>query len=161
MSSDEDIPEGRKSPVDSDNQDEQDVVDEEEEEEAEEEEEEEEEAEEMERYSGVPIDLDYLAKLEELAKDRYTDKDEDYVMVRNREYASPPLVELNFSNYRGGGGSKDGSRRWHNSHDRYGNRNYDRHHDGRGRQHQHHRQGGYRDNRRGGDRRGYGDNQRD
>lgn len=67
-----------------------------------------------------PEDKDFLAECEEELKDRYTDKDEEFMKVFNTEPCSPPIIEswwvpLNY-------GRRNDRRNRHHPYERQGNR---------------------------------------
>lgn len=67
-------------------------------------------------------DRDFLAKCEEQLKDRFSEKDEEFMKVFNREPSTPPIVE-NWRTFNSG--RRFDNRNRGRPYDRYGNR--DRH----------------------------------
>ncbi|XP_045761177.1 RNA guanine-N7 methyltransferase activating subunit [Maniola jurtina] len=75
-------------------------------------------------------DKEFLAKCEEELKDRFTEKDEEYMKVFNRSPSIPPIME-NFwqaSNNSGRRNDRRNNRRFHpyDRRDRQGDHQYDR-----------------------------------
>ncbi|KAL0895547.1 hypothetical protein ABMA27_011650 [Loxostege sticticalis] len=95
-----------------------------------------------------PEDKEFLAKCEEELKDRYTEKDEEFMKVFNSETSIPPIIKSWWVPQNSGRRNDRRNNRRHHPYERH-NRDYDRRDQGDRRDY---------DRRDNYDRRGYNDN---
>ncbi|CAG9782865.1 unnamed protein product [Diatraea saccharalis] len=71
-------------------------------------------------------DKEFLAECEEQFKDRYTEKDEEFMKVFNAEKSIPPIVKNWWVPQNSGHRNDRRNNRHYNPYEQSGNRNYDR-----------------------------------